>query len=80
VGTLLQWEAIRHAILAGCRDYDFLRGAEEYKTHWGTEARRHVRIRLTRSSTKVRLLRVAAGLARRRPDTPLGRWARRLGS
>jgi CelD/BcsL family acetyltransferase involved in cellulose biosynthesis len=80
VGTLLQWEAIRHAILAGCRDYDFLRGAEEYKTHWGTEPRRHVRIRLTRSSTKVRMLRAAARLVRREPATGLGRWAKGLGS
>lgn len=64
VGTILQWEAIRHAILAGCHEYDFLRGDEGYKAHWGGKPRRQVRIRLMRASPKVRMARAAAPLLR----------------
>lgn len=80
VGTILQWEGIRHAILAGCHEYDFLRGDEEYKARWGSEPRRHVRIRLIRPSTKLSLIRAAAHLVRSRPGAGLARWARRLWS
>ena len=80
VGTILQWEVIRHAILAGCREYDFLRGTEEYKTHWGSEPRRHARIRLIRASRKLRMVRAATHLVRTRPGARLTKWARRLWS
>jgi CelD/BcsL family acetyltransferase involved in cellulose biosynthesis len=65
VRMLVQWEAMRAAMAAGCHEYDCLRGDEDYKYRWGAQPRRHVRIRMTRSTPRLRALRTAARLARR---------------
>ncbi|MCI0407220.1 MAG: hypothetical protein L0191_01435, partial [Acidobacteria bacterium] len=54
-------------IIIGCHEYDFLRGDEPYKSQWGTEARRQVRIHITRNTAKLRLLQASVRLARWRP-------------
>ncbi|MCI0409386.1 MAG: GNAT family N-acetyltransferase, partial [Acidobacteria bacterium] len=83
VGTVLQWDVIRQAIIIGCHEYDFLRGDEPYKSQWGTEARRQVRIRITRNTAKLRLLQAGVRLARWRPRLAvtgsLGNLLRRAG-
>lgn len=38
-GTVLTARAIRSAIESGCREFDFLRGREEYKYRWPVEER-----------------------------------------
>ncbi|MBI4787167.1 MAG: GNAT family N-acetyltransferase [Chloroflexi bacterium] len=45
-GTLLTFHAIQEAIREGCREYDFLRGAENYKYMWGARDRRNWRVTL----------------------------------
>lgn len=46
-GALLTLNAIRQAIQAGCREYDFLRGAEDHKYVWGARDRHNYRLVLT---------------------------------
>jgi CelD/BcsL family acetyltransferase involved in cellulose biosynthesis len=43
-GTLLTFHAIQEAIREGCREYDFLRGAENHKYSWGARDRRNYRL------------------------------------
>lgn len=38
-GTVMTGHAVRHAIAAGLREYDFLCGEADYKTRWGEAAR-----------------------------------------
>jgi CelD/BcsL family acetyltransferase involved in cellulose biosynthesis len=38
-GTLVVGHAIEEAVREGCREFDFLRGGEEYKYRWGAEDR-----------------------------------------
>ena len=64
LGSILQWEVIRHAVARKCRELDMLRGEEDYKYRWGARPRRHVRIQITRDSPKLRVLRAATRLAR----------------
>lgn len=51
-GTLLLDYAIRLAIEEDMREFDFLRGNEEYKFKWTKSARRNLRIMLFNSSSK----------------------------
>jgi glycosyltransferase involved in cell wall biosynthesis len=44
-GSLLMHEAMRYAMAQGDREFDFLRGAEEYKYRWGAENRINKRVR-----------------------------------
>ncbi len=74
VGTVLQGDVIRHAITIGCHEYDFLRGDEAYKYQWGAEARRQIRIRISRDTAKLRLLQAGARLARSRPRLAVTGW------
>jgi CelD/BcsL family acetyltransferase involved in cellulose biosynthesis len=74
VGTLLQWETIRHAMTIGCHEYDCLRGDEAYKFQWGAQPRRHIRIRITRETPKTRLLQAGLRLARTRPRLRGQEW------
>ncbi|MGH9827222.1 MAG: GNAT family N-acetyltransferase, partial [Blastocatellia bacterium] len=48
-GTVLTAFGIRAAIETGCKDYDFLRGNEEYKTRWATGSHVVGEITLSRS-------------------------------
>ena len=45
-GTLLTFHAIQAAIQEGCREYDFLRGAENHKYVWGAQDRQNWRLTL----------------------------------
>ncbi len=47
-GTLLTFNAIRQAVQAGCREYDFMRGAEYHKYIWGARDHQNFRLVLTR--------------------------------
>ncbi len=76
LGTILQWEVIRHAIALGCHEYDCLRGDEAYKYQWGAQPRRHVRIRISRPTPKLHLLQVGLRLARSRPGFKVAEWVR----
>jgi CelD/BcsL family acetyltransferase involved in cellulose biosynthesis len=44
LGTLLIAFAIERAIDEGCREFDFLRGREQYKYGWGAVNRATVRL------------------------------------
>lgn len=44
-GTAVLGQCIEEAIARGCREFDFLRGAEEYKYRWTSTERRNPRIR-----------------------------------
>jgi CelD/BcsL family acetyltransferase involved in cellulose biosynthesis len=77
VGTILQWEVIQYAITLGCHKFDFLRGDEAYKYRWGALPQRHVRVRITRNTPKLRLLYTGARLARSQPYLGVTGWARR---
>jgi CelD/BcsL family acetyltransferase involved in cellulose biosynthesis len=48
-GSLILEYAITQVILEGAREFDFLRGAEEYKRHWGAEFGTTVRLLLWHS-------------------------------
>jgi CelD/BcsL family acetyltransferase involved in cellulose biosynthesis len=39
IGSVLLEHAIRHAAEEGATEFDFLRGAEDYKYHWGAQER-----------------------------------------
>jgi len=78
LGTVLLWETMRAAIDIGCREYDFLRGDEPYKFQWGAQPRRHVRIRVSRVSPKLRLLEAGARWLRRRHAHAEGRSMKHL--
>ena len=45
-GTLMMIANLRSAIAQGYEEFDFLRGDEEYKTHWGAELRPSVEMRI----------------------------------
>ena len=49
VGVVLHAEAIRAVIAAGCREYDFLGGAAQYKQHLALANRSLVQCRVSRS-------------------------------
>ena len=38
-GSVILWKTIQEAIGLGCRELDFLRGAEPYKYSWGAKDR-----------------------------------------
>jgi len=76
IGTLLHWEIMRHAITVGCHEFDYLRGDEAFKAHWGAQPRRHVRIRITRETPKLRVLRAGVHLARLRGRLVPTAWMR----
>jgi CelD/BcsL family acetyltransferase involved in cellulose biosynthesis len=59
-GIVLHAYAIRRAIEAGYREYDFLAGTSQYKLELATSARPIVRLRAVRSGLKERARRVAA--------------------
>lgn len=46
VGTLLLADCIRSAIQKGCTEFDFTRGAEDYKKLWNTQNRYNIRLEL----------------------------------
>lgn len=48
LGTVLTAHAIRQAIAEGCREFDFLRGDEAYKSRWLPEVRVNARLLLPR--------------------------------
>ena len=62
VGTVLQWEVLRHLIREGYGAYDFLRGEEPYKYRWGGVPLHHVRMRIWHTKAKARLLQAVARL------------------
>jgi CelD/BcsL family acetyltransferase involved in cellulose biosynthesis len=51
VGSVLLEHAIRHAADEGATEFDFLRGAEDYKYHWGARERPSFRRVLRRPMT-----------------------------
>jgi len=44
-GTAVLGYCIEEAIARGCREFDFLRGSEEYKYRWTSAERRNPRVR-----------------------------------
>ena len=44
VGTVLLYHSFKQSINEGMREYDFLRGEEEYKYQWGAVPKRNMRI------------------------------------
>jgi CelD/BcsL family acetyltransferase involved in cellulose biosynthesis len=66
-GRRIMATAIAAAIDEGAKEFDFLRGDEEYKNRWGTEMRHDLRIILPTSprGRLIRLLRRAAVSVRR---------------
>jgi CelD/BcsL family acetyltransferase involved in cellulose biosynthesis len=51
-GEISQAMAIRHAIHAGAKRFDFLRGDEDYKTTWGAENHPAYRLRIQRQAVR----------------------------
>jgi CelD/BcsL family acetyltransferase involved in cellulose biosynthesis len=67
-GTAIMAHAICTAIEEGAREFDFLRGAERYKSEWTATARRDLRMRLattTRGSALVLSYRAARAVRNR---------------
>lgn len=52
VGLVSVGLAIRKAIEEGAREYDFLHGHEEYKTHWSNQTRQLARLDLFRNDVR----------------------------
>ena len=46
---------IRYGVQKGLREFDFMRGNEEYKTRWKTQARRNLEFRILKNTCKARL-------------------------
>ncbi len=55
VGTTLSAYSIRDAVECGCREFDFLRGNESYKSRWTDEHRTIYRMLVWRRSLRSRL-------------------------
>lgn len=53
-GTLMMAALFRRAIEDGYREFDFLRGSEDYKSHWSAERRPSMRIRIVPPRTITR--------------------------
>jgi CelD/BcsL family acetyltransferase involved in cellulose biosynthesis len=64
VGTLLLWEVLRYCVANGCRQYDFLRGVEQFKLDWGAKPRQQLRARIYRRSAKMRLAQLGVHISR----------------
>jgi len=62
-GTALMAHCVEHAIGAGCREFDLLRGSEAYKRLWADETRDVLRVQSVRG-LRGRLAGVAAPAAR----------------
>lgn len=85
VGLVLLGHSIQRASERGVRVYDFLHGAEAYKSEWATRSRQTVAIRLTESGWGAAVLRAreeAEGTARAwahavLPDRAVA-WLRRI--
>jgi CelD/BcsL family acetyltransferase involved in cellulose biosynthesis len=69
VGTVIMGKTINDAINSGCREFDFLRGNETYKSHWAKEAREQISVALFNHRFQSRA--VLAGLALRRKASRL---------
>lgn len=83
VGLVMMGKVIDYAISAGCKDFDFLRGDESYKTDWARHSRwmaevfvfdrragsRLARVCLRSRAKAGRLVRSAKRLTRRRAET-----------
>ncbi len=77
-GTALIAHSVEHAIEAGCRELDLLRGAEGYKRQWATEQREILRLRAGRGiGGRLGLLGLALGARSRRAVAAASRSARR---
>jgi CelD/BcsL family acetyltransferase involved in cellulose biosynthesis len=63
-GTALMAHCVEHAIEAGCREFDLMRGSEGYKRLWADETRDVVRLQSVRGLGG-RLARLALPLGRR---------------
>ncbi|MGH9031109.1 MAG: GNAT family N-acetyltransferase [Acidimicrobiia bacterium] len=81
-GTTLIAHAVEHAIEAGCRELDLLRGAEAYKRQWATEQREVLRIRAGRGlAGRVALAGLGLGSRSKQAIAAATRMARhRLGT
>ncbi len=53
IGALMLHEIIERAVRDGAREFDFLRGEEDYKRRWGGVARPQGRIRMKRQNVEV---------------------------
>jgi len=51
-GTVLTAHAIRHSLEGGCREFDFLRGREEYKYRWPVVERANSRLEIARPDSR----------------------------
>lgn len=78
LGTLLTGRAIRRAIEEHCVEFDFLRGEEDYKKRWATEARKNWRILLLRPREGIGAIPGRAGLALNRVERYVTLRARTL--
>lgn len=77
-GTALIAHSVEHAIDAGCRELDLLRGAEGYKRQWATEQREILRLRAGRGiGGRLGLLGLGLGARSRRAVAAARRAARR---
>lgn len=82
VGLVLMAKCIEAAIAQGWSEFDFLRGPEEYKSHWTSDQRRTIHLTLSPPGIKndlYRLFAAASKSARRRVRQLLPeRWVERL--
>jgi CelD/BcsL family acetyltransferase involved in cellulose biosynthesis len=63
VGMVLMGQCIEMAIRDGCKEFDFLRGDEDYKFQWTTEVRQTVEVRCPLTARGQNVLRVLEGHA-----------------
>ena len=73
VQTLVQLKTLEMCIATGIREFDFLRGDEEYKSRWGTQARKNLEISVVRKGLLAKLQRLA------KRNEKIGALARKLG-
>ena len=57
-GTLLFYYSVKDAHKKGAKEFDFLRGDEEYKTYWTQEQRRSIAVKVYNGKMASALLRV----------------------
>ncbi len=55
IGQVLLGKVIENAILEGCQEFDFLRGAESYKYDWGAIDKRNIKLEISHRSIKTTL-------------------------
>jgi len=63
VGMVLMGQCIEMAIRDGCKEFDFLRGDEDYKFQWTAEVRQTVEVRCPLTARGHNVLRVLEGPA-----------------